>query len=597
MMSGLTSVLFHSGNAAQFWTQFLNYARTQLQAEGAYLLRQKAEQWATPLRMPAHQAPDLAVEPRRLNALADECRRDDQAVLCEAKGDRTLLGQRIVGEEGAPLEVIIFTFPDLPPEQIQCRRQQLTLLANAPYVWRFIRQSSGELERLASLGPILEWLDRLNAQDSYQGAAFLSVNEAAHIFACDRVSLGWSHNGYIQLQAISQMEDFDAKMERVKLLEAAMDESFDQDEEILCPALSSNGPVMRDHQEYMRLQQVDSLLSLPLRVAGRVVGVLTCERNSRAFSEPELLNLRVFCDQLTPRLELLKRADVLFGTLIKRIKKFSAALLGPSHSLMKAAALLISCSIIASSIIKLPYRIEAPFILRSKDVRQISAPFDGFVDSIETEVGARVTSGQTLLRLDNRELLLQESSALANQVSYEREAEQARARRALIEMKIAAARVEQAQAQVARIQLQLEQAVIRSPLEGIVVEDDFQEKVGAPVEQGDRLFTVAADARLYAAMELPEASLEDAATGQTGELAFVSRPKEKIAFSLDHIAPMATAGDAGNYFVGRSNELQNPDRWWRPGMSGIAKIDVGRKTALWLFSYRTIRFLRLLAWW
>jgi hypothetical protein len=37
--------------------------------------------------------------------------------------------------------------------------------------------------------------------------------------------------------------------------------------------------------------------------------------------------------------------------------------------------------------------------------------------------------------------------------------------------------------------------------------------------------------------------------------------------------------------------------WWRPGMSGIAKLDVGRRRIIWIATHRTIDFFQMLMWW
>jgi len=36
--------------------------------------------------------------------------------------------------------------------------------------------------------------------------------------------------------------------------------------------------------------------------------------------------------------------------------------------------------------------------------------------------------------------------------------------------------------------------------------------------------------------------------------------------------------------------------WWRPGMSGVAKLDAGTRTPLWIATHRTLDYLRL-RWW
>ena len=54
-------------------------------------------------------------------------------------------------------------------------------------------------------------------------------------------------DAYIRVQAISHMEKFEKKMDAVQYLEAAMEEAFDQDEEILWPRPEEVHSVVRDH--------------------------------------------------------------------------------------------------------------------------------------------------------------------------------------------------------------------------------------------------------------------------------------------------------------------------------------------------------------
>jgi hypothetical protein len=37
--------------------------------------------------------------------------------------------------------------------------------------------------------------------------------------------------------------------------------------------------------------------------------------------------------------------------------------------------------------------------------------------------------------------------------------------------------------------------------------------------------------------------------------------------------------------------------WMRPGMSGVAKLDVGERSLLWVVTHRTMDFLRMYFWW
>jgi len=267
------------------------------------------------------------------------------------------------------------------------------------------------------------------------------------------------------------------------------------------------------------------------------------------------------------------------------------------HTLTKLVGLLICALVFFAIIVKLPYRVEAAFILRSEDVRQVSAPFDGYIDTVQVKIGQKIEKGHRLLLLDTSDLLLAESAALANQIRFQREVEKARARNTLIEMKIAQARTDQAQAQLELIRHRLSQAQVCSPITGIIVEGDLEELRGAPVSKGDILFKVARHENLFVELKINEDDIHELSEGQSGKIAFVSRPQLKYPFKIIQIDPVALPGDAGNIFNARGKNLDASLDWWRPGMSGIAKLDAGSRRIIWIITHRTIDFFQMLMWW
>jgi hypothetical protein len=82
----------------------------------------------------------------------------------------------------------------------------------------------------------------------------------------------------------------------------------------------------------------------------------------------------------------------------------------------------------------------------------------------------------------------------------------------------------------------------------------------------------------------------------TGEIAFLSRPKLKFPVKLERIEPAAQAKDEDNIFIVRCQFDGPVQDWWRPGMSGVAKLNVGKRTFFWVISHRTIDFLRMFFW-
>lgn len=596
-VGGIAGIHLFTGHPAQFWPAFLAYVGEHLQTEKCWLLGRKKNAWTLQLEHPTPLNKIDSSDLNHLKSLAQQCWQQGSSLL-QTLEKQLFIAQKLMDAEGQPARVLVVGFANISQLQIEDKCKQLQLLADAPLVYQQSRNRAVEQHRRADFAQILEFLTLLNQQDSFLEASMSVVNEVVSLYGCERVSLGWERGGYVRLQCISHMEQFESKMELVSQLEATMEEAFDQDEEIIFPVRDVHGPVARDHQEYAQALKIGQLLSLPLRIGQQPVGVLTCERNTMPFDDEDVRSLRILCDQISPRLADKKSMDRWFGArALDALKKSSTSVFGVEKTLLKLSVFVFSALLLASVIVKLPYRVEAPFLLKSKDVRQITAPFAGYIEQVDFEIGQWVNVDQPLVQLDASELLLEEAAALAHQVRFEREAEKARAKNALIDMKIASAKARQAEADLQLIQHHLNQSQLRSPIDGLVVEGDLLEKRGAPVEKGALLLKIAGGKRLYAEIKIAETEMQDIVPKLDGEIAFVSRPQEKFPFLLQQIDPVASQGQAGNSFIARSAEFSQVESWWRPGMTGIAKISAGERSILWLVSHRTIRFLRLLVWW
>ena len=121
----------------------------------------------------------------------------------------------------------------------------------------------------------------------------------------------------------------------------------------------------------------------------------------------------------------------------------------------------------------------------------VSAPFEGFLGEVRVLKGDTVKAGQVLATLDRTELALEVSAAQADQVRFEREEQEARSSRKLGDMQVAEARAAQAKAKLEILELHLGQSEVKAPFDGVVVEGDLRERIGAPLKVGDALFRVA----------------------------------------------------------------------------------------------------------
>ena len=110
------------------------------------------------------------------------------------------------------------------------------------------------------------------------------------------------------------------------------------------------------------------------------------------------------------------------------------------------------------------------------------------------------------------------------------------------------------------------------------------------------LFKVARTDRMYVECNVDERDIHEVGQIATGEIAFASQPKLKFPMRVERVEPVAQTKDKENYYVARCS-LDGPvQSWWRPGMSGVAKINVGKRTFFWIVSHRTVDFLRMFFW-
>jgi multidrug efflux pump subunit AcrA (membrane-fusion protein) len=247
--------------------------------------------------------------------------------------------------------------------------------------------------------------------------------------------------------------------------------------------------------------------------------------------------------------------------------------------------------------VHVPYRVEGNFVVKSDVVSFRSAPFDGYIEQVFVRPGDVVKQGAPLLKLVTRELDLEESAANADLTRYRREAEKARATNDFANMRVAMSLSEQSKARLDMVRLRLSEATLKAPFDGVIIEGDLRDRLAAPVKQGDTLFRIAKLENLYIEAEIPERDVHEVLAKQKGEIAFVSQPKLTFPVRVEKLEPAAFPRNDGNVFLLRCGFENKIEPWWRPGMSGLCKVNVEPRSLWWILTHRTVDFLRLKLWW
>lgn len=530
--------------------------------------------------------------------LADRAVAEGAAAMPLGGAGTFAVGVRLVLPASTEMAVGLLLVSNLTESGARDALERLELASDVPWSFQQAQAKSMAESGSEKIAGVLDILAQVQAEARFRASATALCNAVSGRFKADRVALGWLHGPAVHLVALSRTERFNRQMAAAQSLEAAMEEAIDQDGDLVWPAPEQSPWIQRDLERHCREQASGNAACVPLRVGNAVVACLVCERRTEPYGDDERKQLRLITDLAAPRLAELQRHDRWFGARwMARGREFGAGLVGPHHTWAKLLGIGIAAAVLLLVVVQCPYRVEATFALHADSLVHVSTPFDGYLVEVFVRPGDVVTNQQVLLQLDTRDLALDESVALAEVQRFQREAEKSRATHNLADMRIAEALARQSQARLDLVRHRLNQAAIRAPFDGVVIEGDFRDKLGSPARMGDPLFRVARLDRLYVVAEVPERDIHELQGTERGEIAFFSQPRLKFPVRGAALEPAATVREGGAVFQFRCTLEQPAEPWFRPGMGGIAKIDSGRRRLLWVLTHRTVDFLRLYLWW
>jgi len=501
-----------------------------------------------------------------------------------------------MADAGKAMEAFVVRASDR--SALEASREQLELTANLLGISEKRLALQNRQAGLRRLQQAMETLSAINRHNRFKSTAMALCNEAASQWQCERASVGFLKGRYVQLKAMSHTEDFSRKMKIVQDIESVMEECLDQDCEVLYPASQDATYISRAVGELSRQHGPLAVLSVPFRQNGEARGVLTLEReSSKSFNLEEIESIRLACELCTARLLELYEHDRWIGArIVAKARSALATLVGPKYTWMKILGILIFGAILFLIFGKGQFRAEAPFVVEATYQQVVCASFDGYIKGVNVEVGDTVKENETTLaELDTAELRLQLAAAKAENAGYLKQVAAAMRDGETAQAQIAQANSDKAQAQIDLLNYLIEQGKIISPISGAVVKGDLKRQIGAPVKTGDVLFEVTPLESLRAELLVPEDLIFDIAIDQEGYLATVSYPSQRIKFIVERINPMAEVVGNRNVFKVRVRLLETRS-WMRPGMEGVAKVSVGKRRYVWIWTRRFVNWLRMKLW-
>ena len=452
----------------------------------------------------------------------------------------------------------------------------------------------GHAQAMSLLDLVALTLDAGSFGEAAQGL----VAQLARLLICDRVSLGIEEAKGIRLAAMSHTAAFGREMNLVRALEAAMDEAVDQNATLVHPPEREDSPlVLREHASLARDHGATSVLTLPIGRDDGLRGALLFEHPEPGYFTPERVQaLEAIALAVAPILDLWRREDrALWRKVADAGRLQLARLFGPRYLGRKLAIAIAALVVLFFTFAKGDYRVGAEGVLEGASRRVVIAPFDGYVSTAARRAGDFVDADEVLATLDDRELELERLKWSSRLVQLGRQADESRAAREYGRTRVLAAQIDEARAELARLEDRLERTRVVAPFAGLVVSGDLSQSLGAAVSRGDVLFEVAPLERYRVLLEVDEEQIADVAVGQSGTLLLAAVPNEPIAFEVTKVTPVAAAEDGRNFFRVEGTLAESSPQL-RPGMEGVGKIDVDRRRLIWIWTRGFRNFLRLWVW-
>lgn len=452
--------------------------------------------------------------------------------------------------------------------------------------------------------------DRILGHDSMHAACMELANTLAGEFSCERVSVGLKHGFGSKIQAVSQLSDFDRRRHLMRAIEGAMTEAADQGISLSLPVdtesdlsevgiqsatTASSMPVLNAHNSLQSLNGNLAIYTMLLVSNGSVVGAAVLEREiEKPFGRLVQERCSHLLRDIGPILDLKARSErSIAGTLRDSLRRRWNSLRESGKARWVVAGSAVAALMIA--FFPVEHRVVATASVESSDQQLLVAPQAGYVNSASRRAGDTVKAGEVIATLDNRDLIIERNKWQGELNKLETSYAQALGTRNRAEVGLLQAKKQQIKAELSLLDQKLDRSVLKAPFDGILVSGDLNQSLGAPVDAGETLFEIASMESYRLILEIDEHDVAGITAQQNGKLRISALPGRTYETTIKSVIPVAVTRNKNSVFRVEAT-LDETSDVLRPGMRGVARIETGRKSLLWIWSHKILNRLRLWLW-
>ena len=446
---------------------------------------------------------------------------------------------------------------------------------------------------------VLQFYASVVSHERFAVAATAFATEIAATLLFDRVSVGFMDgSGYAKVVAISHSADLESQTNIVRTIGEAMDEALEQSSTIVFPPPAGDRPQITLAHALLAKQHGGSVCTIPLVANGRAFGAVTLQRASATpLRRHEIADCEHLACLVGPVLDL-KRSNERpwYSRVAQRTRSGWQSLRAPGHIRLKATVAVVTLALAVLLFLPVTYHVSAPARLEGSIQRVLVAPVDGFLRQAHVRPGDNVKAGQVLVELAEQDLQLERRKRESELAQHENAYTAALARADRTQYAINQAKAAEAAAQLDLVEQQISRSRVQAPFDGIVIKGDLTQSLGAPVQRGETLLTIAPANQFRLIVDVDERDIAHVAPGQPGQLALGALPGNTLGFRVERVTPVATARDGRNFFEVVGELDAAAVQALRPGLQGVAKIQAENRTLAWIWTHRFVDWLRITLW-
>ncbi|MCA9133182.1 MAG: efflux RND transporter periplasmic adaptor subunit [Planctomycetales bacterium] len=433
----------------------------------------------------------------------------------------------------------------------------------------------GDLHRLAAL---TELVARVSSATTSAAACLTLADELKKFFALQQVMVGLRRAcGTIQLAAIANTPHVDTQDPLYQRATAAADECLARGSAGLWPPnQDEQRHALLAHRQLAQALSCEAILTIPLEDARhqpQAVLLLLGSKEQLA-AAPLQCFLQAARMPLGSALGLVQRAG---GNRFDRWARHARQWLKSRATVL---LLLLAVAVLSGLLLPLRYQVTCDCELQPAIRRFVAAPFAAPLERSHVEPGDLVQAGQVLAQLDAREIQWELAAKQAEVQRVAKELDGYVASHEAGKSRIAQLELQRLQLLLERLEEQVRNLEIRSPIEGMVISGDHSHSEGVPLELGQTLFEIAALEQMCIELQIAEDDVRFVKPGMSARVRLDAFPLKPFQGRIVNVHPRAELREQQNVFIAEI-ALDNSGGQLRPGMRGSARIATVRRTAAW----------------